>query len=515
MKRYIAYKHPQVVKTTLILLSLFTISLSIASGNPTPPNIVIIYADDLGFGDLGCYNSGSRIPTPNLDRLAGSGLLFTNAHSPDTICSPSRYGILTGRYFGRRVGVEQNNPLPGAQPEIDPERMTLPSMLRDAGYDTAAIGKWGLGADWAAAAKPGRKGYDPTPTAIDYSKAIFAGKPFGFTYEALHYWYGYEYYEGTDYDGDFQHPFTDGGRWHFENGIARNGGPNFSEFDMVQAQLDYLKNTVDYIDSKKASEQSEARFNQQSDAPFFIYYAPHIPHLPLAVSPQFIGKSEAGLYGDFVYQLDWSVGEIIDALSRNGLRENTLVIFASDNGPERVAYPRISKYAHFSMGTWRGLKRDLWEGGHRTPFIVSWPGQIEPGATEELISQVDVFATIAEILEQALPNEAAEDSISFLPVLQGKGGQREDILCRSASGNLLISRGEWTYMNGVGNSTPELDWFREMRSAAFPAPEGELFNLADDPQQIHNLIKKEPSKAKELKTLLQKQVENGRSAPHR
>ncbi len=500
----------------LAVLSLSLASLTtIAMAEENQPNLIIIYADDLGFGDLGCYNSGSRIPTPNLDRLAECGLRFTNAHSPDTICSPSRYALLTGRYFWRRVGVKENNPTPGDQPELDTGRMTLPSMLRDAGYDTAVAGKWGLGADWAAAAKPGREGLDPLASGIDYSKPIYAGKPFGFTYEAVHLWYGREYYEGPVYDGDFRHPFTDGGRWYFENGMARDGGPNFPAFDMVEAQMHYLHTAVDYIDSKGRPEQAEARFNQQPDAPFFLYYAPHIPHFPLAVAPQFIGKSEAGLYGDFVYQLDWSVGQILDALERNGMRENTLVLFASDNGPESVAYPRIGKYAHFSMGTWRGLKRDLWEGGHRTPFIASWPGQIEPAVTNELIGQTDIFATMAEILGRRLPNDVAEDSISFLPVLRGGEGQREDVLCRSAKGNLVLWRDGWTYMNGTGHASREPDWFREMRSAEPPSSEGELYNLAEDPQQTRNIIEAEATKTEELKALLQTQIESGRSAPRR
>lgn len=493
------------------------------------PNVVLIYADDLGYGDVHCYDARCRIPTPNLDALAQHGIRFTNAHAPDTICSPSRYGILTGRYSWRTAR-KSGNPAPGEQPWIQPDRPTLASALRDCGYDTAAVGKWGLGSDWQSAARPGRHGLDISPGAIDYSRPIHSGRCVGFTYDDVHLWYGYSYYT-TTYPCSRQPGALekrDGGRWYFENGMSRGGAPDFQAFNMEEAQMGYIHRAADYIDAQGGRTENPA-YHVTEGAPFFLYYAPHIPHWPHVPAPQFQGKTGMGYYGDYVYQLDWAVGQIVQALERNNLRDATLVIFTSDNGPERQCYEYIRDYGHYSMGDWRGIKRDLWEGGHRTPFILSWPGIADSGTTSaRLISQTDIFATVADYLDHPLPNNAAEDSFSFLDeLIDGRtvAARRYLAVHHSANNKMAIGRGDWMYVDdptgdnqigqGDNRRMQEPRWFREMRGVEPHSQDCELFNLADDRQERVNLAAQHPEHAAELRQLLQQVMEAGRTAPER
>lgn len=493
------------------------------------PNVVLIYADDLGYGDVHCYDARCRIPTPNLDALAARGVRFTNAHAPDTICSPSRYGILTGRYSWR-TSRKAGNPAPGEQPWIDAGRTTLPSMLKERGYDTAAFCKWGLGGDWTAAARPGREGIDVSPAGIDYSKQIPFGECVGFTYDDLNIWFSYEHYTTTypcSREPDALEK-QDGGRWYFENGWSRGGDPDFESFDMEAAQMHHLENAVRYIDAKGGRAEYEP-YHIRDDAPFFLYYASSIPHWPHVPAPQFQGKTGMGYYGDYVYQLDWSVGQILEALERNGMRDNTLVIFTSDNGPERQCYDYVRDYGHYSMGDWRGVKRDLWEGGHRIPFILSWPGIADNGAvSERFVSQTDIIGTVADYLGCALPNDAAEDSFSFLDELvdDHKVAQRRDLaVYHSCNNKMAIRHGDWVYVDGpTGDnekgkgetrSMQEPQWFRDMRGVEPHDESCELFNLADDPQELRNLASEMPDKAAEMKQRLTRAMEAGRTAPTR
>lgn len=480
------------------------------------PNVVIIYADDLGYGDVGCYNPESKIPTPNIDKLAEDGMRFTDAHAPDSICSPSRYGILTGRYSWRVPGWQSGNPAPGDQPLADSRRLTMPRMFKNEGYDTAVFGKWGLGADWASAAKDGRKGFDVSAAAIDYSKPIWSGKPFGFTHEEVHLWYGTKYHK-THYpchDVPGTQEKTDGGRWYFKNGMSRDGDPDFASFDMEEAQMHYIQRTVEYIDAKGGTKK-EHDFNVQEDAPFFIYYAPHIPHYPHVPAPQFQGKSGVGLYGDFIYELDWAVGQIVQALERNGLSENTLVVFASDNGPEGQTYGYAKQYDHYSMGKLRGLKREVVEGGHRTPFIISWPGTVKSGAvSERLVSQTDIFATMAQQLNVSLPDDAAEDSYSFLDELvdtEASMPKRDLAIHHSMGNDYALRTGDWVYVDAPrGSNRAPTGWDEEHGVVPHSEP-FELFNLKDDPYQKINLYAEYPEKAAEMKRLLESLKESGRT----
>ena len=499
-----------------ILLFIFSINFSFAL-DEKQPNIIIIYADDLGYGDVGCYNKNSKIPTPNIDKLAMSGVMFSDAHAPSCICSPSRYGIISGRYSWRTER-KSGNPEVGEQPWIEAGRTTIASMLRDNGYNTAAIGKWGLGSDWNSAAKSTRKGLDVSAEAIDYGKPVWSGKPVGFTYEAIHLWYGINYYS-THYachDVPGAKEKADGGRWYFENGMSRGGDPQFADFDMEDAQMYYIDKTVEYIDVVGGSKQNQA-FNLKKDAPFFIYYAPHIPHYPHVPAKQFQGKTELGLYGDFVYELDWAVGQIVEALKRNRLLDNTLIVFTSDNGPETQTYGYIKEFNHQSMGGLRGVKRDLYNGGHQTPFIVSFPGQFKAGTVStQLVSQTDILATVADYLGIDLGNKCAEDSYSFLDeLIDGEvvKQKRNMAIYHSASGKLALRNGDWVFIhNNTGDDNNlEPEWFRDMLGVKPHSEDFELFNLKDDPRQTTNLVKRYPGKFEELRNELFKYVYEGRT----
>ena len=481
------------------------------------PNIVILYADDLGYGDVSFLDPESKIRTPNIDRLARRGIWFTDGHSPDAICSPSRYGLLTGRYSWR-TSRKRGNPPPGAQPWIERGRLTLPRMLRRLGYDTAAVGKWGLGADWASAARPGRKGLDLSPRAIDYSKPIHSGRLVGFEYDYLHLWFGYKYFRKV-YPGDPTPGKRDGGRWYFENGLALGGRPDFPAFDMRKAQMDQVKKVTDYIDAKGGRLENPA-FRQRKGAPFFIYFAPHIPHTPLVPDERFRGKSGAGVYGDYVLELDWAVGRILAALERNGFLEDTMVIFTSDNGPERFCYDRIRKYGHFSMDGLRGVKRDVWEGGHRVPFIVSWPAGIRKGGKRtRLVSQLDIFATLADVLGFPLPRDAAEDSFSFAseidPAFRESTPKRTSLVHHSAGNKYALRMGKWLFVEAPSgdDGRQEPEWFRRMRGVKPHRFPFELFDLEKDRAERINLYGRNGEIARRLRRELERIRSAGRSRP--
>jgi arylsulfatase A len=514
-KKFFKMKKLFIYLTSMLLL-LGCISAN-EEANQKKPNIVLIYADDLGWGDVECYDDRSKIPTPNIDKLAENGVRFTSAYSPDAICSPSRYGLLTGQYSWR-TGWTQGNPEIGSQLVIEKGRLTIANMLKDAGYNTAAIGKWGLSADWESAAKPGRQGLDISADAIDYSKPVHSGHLVGFTYDDLHRWYGRgyheTYYESNMVDGAFEK--SDGGRWYFENGISRGGDPDFEAFDMEEAQMYYINQTVKYIDAN-GGRVDYPNFNLKEGAPFFVYYCPHIPHWPHVPAKQFQGKTNMGYYGDFVYQLDWAVGQILEALERNNMLDNTLIIFTSDNGPEVQTYEYINDFGHFSMGSWRGLKRTVWEAGHRVPFIVSWKDKVPQGkVTDAMVSQTDILATVAQLIGTDLSNDGAEDSYSFLDEIIPEAkveNERNFAIYHSATGKLAIRQEEWVFVNDstgdVGNQEPQ--WYREMIGAVPHELPYELFNLNTDPQQTTNVAAKYPEKLKELQDLLQKYIGAGRT----
>jgi arylsulfatase A len=391
------------------------------------PNIVILYADDMGFGDLGVQNPASKIPTPHLDRLAQQGTRFTDAHSSSGICTPSRYALLHGRYHWRKFHSIVNS---FDQPILDDDRQTIAEMLKAKGYDTACIGKWHLGWDWNAIKKPGatargNAGY--APDAFDWAKPI-PGGPLS---------HGFDYYFGDDVPNFPPYTWfendrvvapptetlkttapTAEGRWE-----ARPG-PAVKDWDFWAVMPTLTTKAEQWIAARRP------------DKPFFLYFPFTSPHAPIVPTKEFAGKSKANGYGDFMVQTDDAVGRVLAALEKHGFADNTLVIFSADNGPETYAYERVRSFDHRSMGPLRGVKRDLWEGGHRVPFIVRWPGKVAAGKVSDgLISQIDVFATLAAVVEAPIPAGSAEDSYNQLALLKGEPNDRPqhqpEGLCRS------------------------------------------------------------------------------------
>ncbi|MFR9620245.1 MAG: arylsulfatase [Rikenellaceae bacterium] len=509
------------ISTATITIGIVAVVFSASAAErakPVRPNVVIIYADDLGYGDLSCYNPEGKISTPNIDALAERGVRFTDAHSASSISGPSRYSIITGQYSWR-TDVKRGNPPSGKDLWVSPDRVTIASLLDNEGYNTAAIGKWGLGANYSAAARPGRTGYDFSPEAIDYSKPIPSAQAIGFDYEALHRWFGTggfrKVYTHTLCDGS-EVKYSDGARWYFENSMSRDGDPQFEKFDMEEAQIYYIDKAVEYINVASGRGRNKS-FNLDRGKPFFLYYAPHIPHYPHVPSDQFEGKSEVGIYGDFIMQLDWAVGRIVEALEERKQLDNTIIIFASDNGPEKQTYDYIEKYDHRSMGDFRGVKRDLYQGGHTTPLIVSYPQSSNRGrVSDRLISQSDIFATLADLMDIEYDNqECAEDSFSFADeILDGYlvENRREIAIHHSSDGKLALRSGDWVLINATnGSSTLEPEWFRQSIGAENLGLECELFNLRDDPQQTKNLVRDYPDKVSDLRAELKGYVSAGRT----
>jgi arylsulfatase A-like enzyme len=479
------------------------------------PNIVFILADDLGYGDLGCYNPDSKISTPHLDRLAARGLRFTDAHAPASVCSPTRYALLTGRYAWR-TRLQRGVLLPWGTPLIAPERMTVESLLKDHGYATACIGKWHLGWDW-----PTRDGRPPESGAdrlsnVDFSRPIANGPTTR----------GFDLYFGTDVPNYPPYCFLKNDR---TLGIPSESnrpefnrpGPMLSGWRWVDIMPDLTAEATKFITSQAAASPRK---------PFFLYLPLTAPHYPVVPSREFQGRSQAGDYGDFVAQVDATVGQVLEALEKSGAAANTLVIFTSDNGPEVTGevrpgvYDRARQYGHYSMGPLRGAKRDLWEGGHRVPFLAHWPGQIKPGSTSgETICHVDLLATVASALETKLPDDAAEDSYSLLPVFRGQRldhPPREATVHHSGSGRFALRKGDWVLIvtpSGDDNGGPALrgepDWLKIERGYTANDQPGELYNVREDLGERDNRYAERPELVRELTALLEKYIREGRSTP--
>jgi arylsulfatase A len=507
-------KKPQLLGLISIIISLlFVLSCSFQE-QTSPPNIVIIYADDMGYGDLACQNSDSKIPTPHLDKLASEGMRFTDAHSSSGICSPSRFALLTGQYHWRR----QHNIVSAFGPPMFKEGdITLPQVLKDNGYATACIGKWHLGWDWNFKREPSgeRTYWGRTRKAYLLEDIDWNGPLKGGPLDR-----GFDYYFG---DGTINFPPY---AW-VENDQFVEVPNDFFEFDqfpsevkegawdsrpgpMVKGWNPYevlpmlTHKTVQWID------------NQKKDQPFFLYFSLPSPHMPIVPNDEFLGKSEAGGYGDFMFQSDWVAGQVLKALKENGFDENTIVIFTSDNGPEKLAFERGEKYDHFSMGDFRGLKRDVWEGGHHIPFIVKWPGKVKAGeVSDEVISQIDIMATLAQATHISLPQGAAPDSYDFLSVWKGEQHEsplREATVHNTYKDHYGLRYGKWLYINkptGEVSKMPES--FKKLRGYTDFNTEGLLFDMGKDPEQRENLYEQYPEKIKEMSALLLQYREQGYS----
>lgn len=441
-----------------------------------PPNVVYILADDLGWGDLGCYNPDSAIPTPHADRLAREGIRFTDMHSPSAVCTPTRYGILTGRYAWRtRL---ERGVLWGYSPNlIEPGRMTVASLLRDRGYRTAVIGKWHLGlgeqerTDYRRPLRPG---------PLDHGFEYFFGIPASLDMDPYLY---------VENDRAVQLPTDRTEGRNQPRGVFWRPGAIAPGF-----RLEHVLETL----TDRAVRCIRA---QSSERPFFLYVALTSPHTPWLPGPRFRGKSKAGDYGDFVAETDDALGRILRALDEAGLSRDTLVILTSDNGahwtPEDKAH-----YAHRANAGWRGMKADIWEAGHRVPFLARWPGRIRPGTTSDHLGCLtDLMATLAEILGVELPPEAAEDSFSMLGALLARPNlpPRPAVVLHSSEGMFAIREGPWKLIRGLGSGG-----FSEPRRVEQKPgePAGQLYHLGRDPGETVNLYEKHPEVVIRLETLL-------------
>jgi len=483
-----------------------------------PANIVFILADDLGYGDVGCYNPASKVPTPNIDRLAAEGIVFTDAHSSSTVCTPTRYSLLTGR-MAFRTGMAGVFTGAGGPCLIEQGRLTLPQMLRRKGYATACFGKWHVGLTFFDKdGKPINESGLEGVKRIDYSRSI----PDSPIHRGFDEFFGTACCPATDWlyayiDGD-RIPVPPTGLLD-RAGLPKHAYSRDNRAGMIAP--DFNLEEVDLVFLDKSKKFLEEHVKSNPDKPFFLFHSCQSVHLPSFSADQFKGKTKAGPHGDFIFELDSIVGELIKTLARLGVAENTLVMFSSDNGPETTSVINMRKdYQHDGARPWRGMKRDQWEGGHRVPLIARWPGKIKPGSTtDQMTSLTDIMATCAAIVAAQLPNDAAEDSYDMLPVLLGRQSNepvRKYLMQQTISLALSIRRGRWKYLDHKGSGGNNYD-NAGLKPFALPdsAPDapGQLYDLETDPGETHNLYFEHPEIVTELKQQLDKFVKQGYSRP--
>ena len=441
------------------------------ASKPSLPNIVIILADDMGYGDAQCFNPDSKIPTPNLNALAQSGMMFTDAHSAGATCIPARYGLLTGRF-----------PIREQHSTIAPERMTLGTLLKQKDYNTAMVGKWHLGFDEMDKTKwqkhmPG----GPCERGFDSFFGLWA------SLDIPPYFYMRDSHALALPTEQIEKRNATDPQWNQIQGEFWRGGGIAPGFEMEAVTQELTDEAVSVVNRLAGH-----------DKPFFLYFALPSPHTPWLPGEAFRGKSEAGLYGDFVVEVDDCVGRVMAALKEQAVCDNTLVIFTSDNGP--VWYAKNTEhFGHSSAGIYKGMKGDSWEGGHRMPFIAAWPEVIPAGSTSDhLISFTDMMATFAAITGQALPDTQAFDSTNIYPLLRGEDTQ---LPTTHILRNGTVRQGDWKLIPFLGSG----GFSKPRRVDPKPGgPQGQLYNLKDDPQETNNLWLEQPEKVKELKDLVQR-----------
>ncbi len=474
------------------------------------PNIVFILTDDMGYGDASCYGA-TKINTPNIDKLAREGMQFMDAHSSSAVCTPSRYSVLTGRYCWRsrlKRGV-----LSGHGPAlIEPGRMTVAGMLKQNGYVTGAFGKWHLGLNWVkkdSSKEPARINdfnKNENPEDYDYSKPLTGG-PLD---------HGFDYFYGISGSLDMP-PYC-----YIENDHTVGIPDREKSPYMFQQRRGYMvegwkDDEVDLKFTEKAIEFIKSNVKSTPGRPFFAYIPFAAPHRP-CVPPDFIkGKSQAGLRGDMVALVDWCVGKITNTLDELGITENTLIIFTSDNGA-RACDIDGNMYGHRSCGDWRGYKSDIWEGGHRVPFVAKWPKAVRAGIkTYETVSLMDFMATCAEITGVDLPSDAGEDSFSLMPVFSQAGESlpvRDCLVHHSLNGMFSIRKENWKFIDGIGSggfATRPDGCLVKNPIAASEGIKGQLYDMANDPWEVSNLYAKESKVADELMETLSNIKEKGTS----
>ena len=487
---------------------------SVSMGAAELPNIVIVFADDMGFGDPRVYNPHSKAPTPHIDALADRGMRFTDAHSASSVCTPSRYGLLTGRYPWRsRLPTGIVNSWGG--PVIDPDRLTLGKALQGKGYRTAAIGKWHLGWDWPV--KEGGylsdelDGVNVGPQYEAYGKRVDFARPLRDGPVTR----GFDHYFGDDVPNFPPYAFIENDRVLGEPSDrmprhkGQRTGPMIPGWDLWAAQPTITARAIEWIKERSA----------EPETPFFLYMPLLGPHTPIVPNAESRGQSEAGPYGDWVYQMDAILGRVVAALERTGAIENTIIVFTSDNGsPARSGIGSFGGtgtvtelYSHVPNAPWRGLKADAWEAGHRVPLVIRWDGHIEPkSVTDQTVCLTDLFATFSEVVGFDMPDDSGEDSFSLVPLLFGNGNfGRNVVVHHSLRGLFAIRKGSWKLILGSG-------------SGGFSAPQGtilepgedgpmQLYLLSEDQQERRNLASSRRDKAHELLRELERLRRAGRS----
>jgi len=458
---------------------------------PDKPNIVFIFMDDMGYGDVKVLNpERCKIPTPHMDGMAKAGMIFTDAHTSSSVCTPSRYSLMTGRYNWRtrkQAGVIYgfDNPL------IPPSRMTVASLLKEQGYETAMIGKWHLGMNMP---KKGKMSWKGTLKGVNWKEPIKGGP----------HDLGFDYFFGISASLDMPpYIYIENDKFVGEATVLKEPHPNRkgpaeADFEVIEVLDDLAEKSVEFIQ------------RQSKDKPFFAYLSLPSPHTPIVPTPKWQGKSGLSAYGDFMMQTDDFVGTIVKALDAGGFTENTLLIVSSDNGCSYVQadVEGMEAKGHFPSAQFRGYKSDIWEGGHRVPFIVQWPAKVKPGTkSDATICLTDFIATSAELTGVELPANAGEDSVSFLPALLGKEieSSREGIVHHSIKGHFAYRAGKWKLIlsrsaGGFKSPKPPKD-----------APKGQLYDLEADPGETTNLFESKPEVVERLLAQLQSDVDQGRS----
>lgn len=492
----------------LLLLCLGIVVNLAAQTKPVKPNVILIYADDLGYGDVSCYGA-TKIKTPNLDRLANGGIRFTNAHATSATCTPSRYALMTGQYPWRKSGTDI---LPGDAALIIPtDKTTLPSLFQQAGYKTGLVGKWHLGLgnavqkNWNGEIKPGPNevGFhysfifpataDRVPSVFvenNYVVALDKSDPIEVDYKSK---------VGNDPTG-VEHPEllkmkSSSGQGHnntIVNGIGRIGymsGGNKARWTDEEMPLTFLAKAKEFIDNNKAK-------------PFFLFYSLTEPHVPRMPSTMFKGKSGLGYRGDAILQLDWTVGQILQQLKLQGIADNTIVIFSSDNGPvlddgyQDEAVTQLN--GHTPWGIYRGGKYSSYEAGTRVPMLISWPGKIKSQVSNAMICQIDLLASFAKHFNIKIPNGHAEDSENMLNVLFGKSSQGRTVLIEQGFNSIAIVNGNWKYIEP--NNHDAMNELTNTELGNNPLPQ--LFNLKTDAGEKNNVAAQNPDMVKQLADLL-------------
>lgn len=477
----------------------------------TRPNIILIFGDDMGLDCVSAFNDRLGLKTPHIDRLAGEGVSFMDAHSTSAVCSPSRYGLLTGRY-NWRSRLKRGIVGQWERPLIEPNRLTLPEMLRQRGYHTHMIGKWHLGFNWPS--KNQKNNESPSYTSklaeIDFSGDIQHG-PNG---RGFDYWFGddvpnwppYAWRENDKLLGTIS---TTAEELKLTKYTGVSPGPAVADWRLESVLPEYGKRCAEFIHSQKDTEK-----------PFFLYFSMPSPHSPIAPDQPWKGTSGISEYADFLMETDAIVGQLLKALDDSQQSEDTIVIFTTDNGTSPIAnFESLVKQGVHLTENFRGNKADAFEGGHRVPLIVRWPGTTKPNSrTNEVISLVDIMATLAEITNYELPDEAAEDSLSLLPLLQGKRLDQplhEAIVCHSISGHFAVRQGgengQWKtlFCRGSGGwSSP-----REAAAGKQNLPAVQLYDMKNDPKESVNLHLQHPKIVQQMTETLKRFIKNGRSTP--